>query len=295
MLGGYEKVMSKIQCRSSRQSEIEQLKDLWEICFGDDRTYIDLFFKYKYKESRTFVLTTDNVIAAMVTAIDVIYTHSGKKYPSVMLYAVATHPSERGKGFSTLLMDYVNQEYSNRGVQISVLVPADKPLIGFYKKRGYTEAFSIYEGKPLLYMDSGGLFVDLEPVDADAYNNIRTAFLEEQNSILYSNEDIFFQQNTAALSKGNIFQLQGCDGTGCAIVERISPEKILVKELLIKDHMMKGALKTIIEHFAPSEVIVRLPKENPSIIGSSRVFGMAKVLDPSLPLSPEGYLGLAFD
>ena len=138
-------MMSEIECRYSRLSETEQLKDLWEICFGDDRPYIDLFFKYMFKENRTCVLTRDRVIAAMVTALEVTYSFEGVKFPGVMLYGVATHPDERGKGFSTLLMDYVNKEHANRGVKVSVLVPAEPSMIDFYKKRGYKELFTVCE------------------------------------------------------------------------------------------------------------------------------------------------------
>ena len=297
MLGGNEKYMSaRIECRVSDQKEMEELKTLWEIGFGDDRTYIDLFFEYKYKENRTYVLSVDNIIAAMVTAIPVNYVVSEKVYEAVMLYAVATRPDERGKGYSTLLMDYVNEDFKNKGFKLSVLVPANKPLIDFYKKRGYAEAFTIYEGR---YHDEmhiqDPVAIHMEPVDAKLYNHMRNSFLVYNKGVLYHDEDIGFQKKTAALSGGDLFTLKSPDFTGCAVVERISPERILVKELLVEERRVTACLKRMVEFLPADEVVVRLPKHNDDLTGESRVFGMAMVLDPSLSLSPEGYLGLAFD
>lgn len=291
-----------IECRTSDKNDIDELKNLWQICFGDPKSYIDLFFENKYKEERTYVLTYNQVIAAMATAVPVTFmTGEGKEHDSVMLYAIGTRPDYRGRGYSTQLMDYVNNDFYNRGVNLSVLVPADIPLIDFYKKRGYAEAFQIREG--LIHRkDMFSVFpphlpeIVMKPTDALSYNKVRNATLAGNTCILYQDEDLLFQKKTALLSGGDVFLFSGKGVTGCGIVERISSRRIIIKELLIQEDVIAACLKKIVEIMPAEEIIVRMPPYyNGFLAGQTRVFGMAKAMDSVLPFPADGYLGIAFD
>ncbi|MGI6562783.1 MAG: GNAT family N-acetyltransferase [Clostridia bacterium] len=299
MLGGVDKIImdEQILCRKSRKEETDRLKDLWEIAFGDDRAYIDLFFKYKYKEDRTYVLTRNGKIAAMTTAVPVLYNDKNGSAEGVMLYAVATHPEDRGKGFSTMLMDYVNRDFFEKGTFLSVLVPATPSLFQFYKNRGYTESFTISEEKvkseDLKNCKNPDLF--MQPAEGKDYNRIRNRLLSDISFIQYFDEDIEFQKQISLLSGGDIFLLRTEDIIGCAAVEKTSSEQILVKELLVPDSLKIAALWEIADFMKASEIIVRTPSRSGEDPNNGRPFGMAKAKDRTFGTIQNGYLGLAFD
>jgi len=294
-----------VEIRLSINADIPNLKEIWKICFGDDDAYIDFFFDNKYKNDQTFILICDSEIAAMLTMIPIkIIRSNNKSYNSVMLYAIATHPKYQGRGFSTQIMDYTKQYLLKHKVDILTLVPADKSLVNFYRKRGYSGGFYIREYK-LTYETIKEFTRDktnkliIEPVKPEEYNKIRNKQLQGRFYVEYSNGEIDYQKKLSKRTGADIYTLDIEDIKGCLAAERINNEKVIIKELLISKYIIYEVLIKIAKLLPAKEYILRLPPYiDEDFGGSVRSFGMVQLLreqDTNISQETLGYLGFAFD
>ena len=88
-----------IEIRPARPEEIPRQKELWKLAFGDDDAYIDYFYAHG-EESQVLLLLEDGVVWTMVALFPMTVTlPQGESLSSAYIYALATHPEARKKGF----------------------------------------------------------------------------------------------------------------------------------------------------------------------------------------------------
>lgn len=292
------------EVRLAKSGEVNQLKKLWKICFGDEDDYIDLYFNNKYKEEETAVLLWDGEIVAMTTMIPAhILMPSGEKLALSMLYAIATHPSFQGKGLSTQIMDFCHTYLETQNQDLSILVPARESLFDFYRKRGYKDGFYIRE-LTLSHYEISKFTEDykgkgaIRATTASDYNARRRSRLEGELYVDYNNEEIEYQKRLCQQYGGDLYAIDVEDACGCAVVERMGLEKVFIKEMLMPDHMIEEGIKQIAALLPAQEYNLRLPAYLGKHLGEKiRHFGMIKSYSPKDVLSPGefGYLGIAYD
>ena len=77
--------------RPARSEDIPQLKALWKLVFGDADELIDAFFALLWPDCRTAVVEENGTVVAAAYAVRL----ENIRY----IYAVATHPEYRGRGY----------------------------------------------------------------------------------------------------------------------------------------------------------------------------------------------------
>lgn len=113
---------------------VKQLKKIWKECFHDEDSYIDFFFREYFSDESTLVYLIDGKPVSMLTLMPA-RLHEKEELRNVYyIYAVATSPEARGKGYSSMLLDYANEITSNA----TFLQPATKELEQFYERNGYS-------------------------------------------------------------------------------------------------------------------------------------------------------------
>ena len=293
-----------IEVRLAKDEEVDQLKSLWKTCFGDEDTYINLYFDHKYKPEETAVLLWDGEIVAMATMIPAhIVLESGETSNISMLYAIATHPSFQGKGLSTQIINFCHAHLKDQDKGNSILVPAQESLFDFYSKRGYEDGFYTRE-VTLTYNEISKITGDykekglIRATTASDYNARRRSRLEGQIYVDYGNEEIRYQKKLCQQYGGDLYAIDIGDTCGCAVVERMSLEKVFIKEMLMPNHMIEEGIRQIVALLPAQEYSLRLPVYlGKHLGGSTRHFGMIKSYSPKdvLPPGEVGYLGIAYD
>lgn len=120
--------------RFADNTMINELKKMWKECFHDEDSYIDFFFREYFSEESTLVYLKDGKPVSMLTLMPA-KLHEKKGLRNIYyIYAVATLPEARGKGYSSMLLDYANEVTSNA----TFLQPATKELEQFYERNGYS-------------------------------------------------------------------------------------------------------------------------------------------------------------
>ncbi len=284
-----------IELRHSKHSEIPQLQELFQLCFGDGPELSGLYFDHCYRPEEFLVLKEDDELRAMAGLLNLTLTEpTGKTVKAAYLYAMATHPEHQGKGFAAQILNYAN--FYLRGKRDCIVtMPATEALHRFYSKFGFDECFPILEGtvsprKPINGETS-------RPVNAAEYEALREQILKEHHHVTYDHL-VRVQEGFCSYSNGSLLALDVNGIPGCAAVEQWS-DTALCKELLIAPEALEGGLALAAQAVYAKELILRRPAFWPSNGLTKRDFGMIKWYDPIAQRRWAGaespYLGLAFD
>lgn len=293
------------EVRLAQKGEILRQKEIWKLCFGDPDNYIDFYYANRYKEDETLLLLHDGEIVAMLTMIPVKTVDTDKRsFNTAMLYAIATHPNYQNRGFATQLMELSTPYLRANNTEHSILVPAEKRLFDFYRKQGYRDGFCLREAL-LTHEQIDCLEIHrscqctISSITPEEYNHRRNKQLKGRLYIAYGDEDITYQKKLSQLSGADIYAIDVEGVQGCAALERVDSDKVLIKEILLPEEFIYLGIKQITQLLSAKEYILRTPAYlGEQLGGSIRPFGMIRAdREIDLEITPEelGYLGFAFD
>lgn len=118
------------------KSMLPQLVTLWQRSFGDSAEYIQMFLDWNFERIKTVVYVTEEELgipASVAYLLPVTYMEKDKPdIPCWYLYAAATLPEYRGRGFFSEILKFVEERLS----QPMILVPGEESLIAYYQKQG---------------------------------------------------------------------------------------------------------------------------------------------------------------
>ncbi|MGI6575883.1 MAG: GNAT family N-acetyltransferase [bacterium] len=293
------------EIRLARKGEIARQKEIWKLCFQDSDQYIDFFYAHAYVPENTMLLLLDGEIAAMLTIMPCkLVTAERRNYNAAMLYAIATHPQYQNRGYATELMAYAHEYLKEQNRPFSVLVPAEKRLFEFYRKQGYEEGFYLQESL-LTPAKIASLPIEqakectVLSIAAAEYNRRRNILLQGSFYIAYAEQQIAYQKALAQQTCADIYGIEIDGARGCTAIERINQDKLLIKELLLPEHLLYAAIKEISRLLPAKEYVIRTPVFlGRQLEGNARAFAMMRANGKnSLQITPKtcGYLGFAFD
>lgn len=278
-----------VKLRTSEQRDVPALKELWKLAFGDEDAYIDHFFTQYYRPERMLVLEEDGEVRAMTAWFDMpVVSAEGTVWPSAYLYAVATHPDCRGKGFASRLLTFADQWLGEKGFVCLTTVPARPDLHVFFGQNGFQECFALEQREYIPRIKIAP--APLENVGPEAYGMLRERVLAGTDHVSYAPLALDYQAGTCTLSGGGLYQV---GENGCACVE-VAGDEVFVKELLCSHDERECALTAIVDKHPAKRYWVRTPYEGQ---GERWDFAMLKwlVSPPEWNKKTAPYLGLAFD
>ena len=121
--------------RPSRVGEERALKALWKEVFGDSDEYIDTFFREVYRPGMASVIEENGEIAAAAYAVPF------GKYRYI--YAVATKPEYRGRGYARKVVNSAKNEILAAGKRVTLNVDRKNPVsYHLYLSLGFERMFS---------------------------------------------------------------------------------------------------------------------------------------------------------
>lgn len=291
-----------IEIRPSRPEEAAAQKKLWKQAFGDDERYIDWFYECCWQPENMFLLLEDGKLASMTALLPHQLTlPNGEQAEAYYVYALATDPTVRSKGYGRKLLQEADVYLTSRGADCVTVVPAEPSLFKFFGSVGFVPGFSTRkeallgdESTPRQPGDRA------EPVDPAAYNAIRNRLLAGTPSVTYGEELIRYQQGMCRLSGGDLYRVEADGVEGCAAVEYVNEESVLFKELLMPAPLIPRALAVFFQLLSGRRCHLRTPACWDGLPGSYlQPFGMLKWYRPEKAAlwqeDTRGYMGLGFD
>lgn len=294
----------ELEIRHASADDLMALKAIWKLCFGDEGDFINLYFKSRDWLSETMVLFRDGKAASMLTMIPTeLVGEDGGRQRAAMLFAIATHPDYRKRGFAERLIEYSNRYLKDNKVFTTLLVPAGEALFRYYKSCGYRNGFYIREA--ILNRDeilAEGKIPDCRifSISPEEYNQRRRKQLAGHDYLDYKDAEIAFQKTLGTIADADILAIEMGDAEGCAYYERISAETVIVKEILLPDRFLVPALIRLSEQIPFHQIILRTPAWCGEPKGGKlRAFGMIRyneeAYDKGADTDNLPYLGVAFD
>ena len=293
-----------IEIRQPKQEEVLRQKEVWQACFGDGEAFLDLVSQNYYGPKLTVVLLEVGQLSSMTVLLPMeLRRPDGDRGQGGYVYALATDPAARKKGFARFVLRYADFYLKEQGKEAIFLVPASPSLHRFFQTAEYQECFATRKVELLRGQLSAPEAGDsIVPVGAETYNALRDTLLEGQFAIHYEDRLIRLQEDICRLSGpgAGLYRLEVGGVTGCAAVEYYQEDRILVKELLIPPAQMAGAAAQIAQVAPAGHYHLRTPSFWEGLPGSYiQAFGMMKWYDPAREKlwsrEREGYLGLGFD
>lgn len=290
-----------IEIRPATPEETARQKELWKLAFGDDDSYIDYFYTHA-DVSQVLVLLEDGVVWTMVALYPVTLSlPDGRRVSSAYIYALATHPEARKKGYGRFILSYVDFYLKEKGMDCVTIVPAEVSLHRFFGTTGFEECCSTRKVELLPSMIGPAAEGDLmEPVTPDTYGTMREELLSGSLHVTYSNALLAYQQGLSQMAGGDLFRLSVSGAEGVAAAEYLDDDTVLVKELVLPARAMEGAAALIARRMPALRYHLRTPPFWDGVSGSYlQAFAMVKWYTPGLEKEwreyRRGYMGLGFD
>ena len=207
------------------QSQMEDLRALWQEAFGDDDAFLEHFYAYGFAPDRCRCVTMDGRLAAALYWFDC--SLDGR--PLAYLYGIATAKEFRGKGICRALVENTHAHLKGLGYTGALLVPADEDLCRMYEKMGYSLCTSVSE----FACDAGSESVPVHQVDAAEFCRLRRNYLP-QGGVVQEGDNMDFLQTMADFYAGDDFVLAVYRG-----------EDFFAPELLGNAHSAPGVLTAL--------------------------------------------------
>lgn len=282
-----------IETGVARREERPRLRQLWQWAFGDEGEFIDGFFARWGGPDRLLVLREKGVVMSMLALLPMeAVPPSGKRALLPYVYALATDPDGRGKGFARKLLDYAAGRARDMGSAGICTVPAEPSLHKFFASAGYGECFAArrWTAEPDCALAAG----EVLPVTAAEYAALRDSLLTGLPYGAWDGELTAIQEEFSQASGGGLYRLELGDCLGCAAVERHG-ELAVAKELLCPEEALPQAAATLARRLGAANWELRTPANMET--GELWPFGMAVWFDEAMgaEFGQRAYLGLAFD
>lgn len=115
--------------RQATTTDREQLAYIWKIAFDDSDPYIYNFL-CRYPDYTCLVYEVDKTVAAMLFLIPCSLTNKSGYY----VYACATLPEYRGKGYMASLLEHAYKKAQSEDAFGLILIPGNDALFHYYER-----------------------------------------------------------------------------------------------------------------------------------------------------------------
>ncbi len=226
--------------------------DLWRSSFDDSEDFLKLFFDRIYKDENALTLEKNGKIVSTLQVLPYTMTYYHKEISVGYIYGACTAPGEEGKGYMTELMDQAFQFMKKKDVALAVTIPATPELFGFYKKRGFSDAFDYVEKhytRPATPIDEPRITVmpPEEPSLDALYHFFDCEMRSRTCCMLHTYPDFINILRDAGLSGTQVLAAIDDDDTplGLAFLsgkEYWKPGEIYIRELVYTDDHVRNLL-----------------------------------------------------
>ncbi|MFV0420418.1 MAG: GNAT family N-acetyltransferase [Dysgonomonas sp.] len=117
------------------------VRQMWKTCFEDTDEFLDIYFHYKYRNENTLIYFDGNKAVASLQMLPYSITFYKETIPFAYLAGLCTLPEYRNKGYMAKLINEAHHIIAQRNIHLSILIPAEDWLYGFYEKYGYEQVF----------------------------------------------------------------------------------------------------------------------------------------------------------
>lgn len=137
LLEKYTAVESRVVFADSSRDRAAIMK-IWQTCFGDDEEYISDYLENRMTEDNMLAIYEDGQMVSMASFLPALCRNENGDVPVRYVYAVATLPEYRNRGYAAEILSFAKEKYE----EVLVLSPAGEELTAYYEKLGFQRSIS---------------------------------------------------------------------------------------------------------------------------------------------------------
>lgn len=246
--------MDEIRITRAENRDQPALHRLWETVFGDPPEIVEAFFDCFPPESAGWTVRRGDTIcsAAYLLPGNWLLTETAYR-PMGYVYAVATAPGERKKGYAGALMGAMAREADERGLLLYTR-PAEPSLFPWYRETLGAEHVASMEELEILRADNS-IFSPpsaVTPLSPAQYSARREALLADRPHVLLSENLLRLQQTFSAAAGGGLFAVE----QGCCACEIRDGALYLIEALGLSEEAIAQAM---LRYLRLDRAVVRRP------------------------------------
>lgn len=233
--------------RYAREDELNSIKNIWNYCFNDEESFVNYYFKNKYKSCNTVVYLENNKIISSLQLNNYKININNKTYDTSYVVGVSTFPEGRGRGFMKDIMSFSLNELYNKKHLVSILMPIDFRI---YERFGYTNCYDILEYEiDINDIDNfrvSGSFYEANEENINELIEIQNDFLKNNNGNIVRDKDYYKNFLEEVKSENGYIYIN--DGEGY-LTYFINNNEMFVREIYYKNiNSLKSMLGFIYNH-----------------------------------------------
>ena len=235
--------------RFAKESDKNNIIDIWNYCFDDGPKFTDYYFNDKYKHENTIVVEDDEIVSSLQLNQYNLKLND-KIYDTSYVVGVSTFPQARGKGYMKHIMDFTLNELYRKNQLVSILMPIDYRL---YRKYGYEHCYDQIEYEidieDLSGFKSKGFLKKAKLDNINDLINIENNFLKDLNGTIIRDENYYENLFKEVESEDGHIYIHEDELKDGYIIYFINNENIFVRELYYNNlNALKGILRFLYNH-----------------------------------------------
>ena len=287
------------------KSMVPELVELWKQCFDDTDEAVAYFFAHRFQPENCAVCIVEHRVVSAIHLLSAALQLQGRRVPVYYIYAAATLPQYRGRGYMAELIRDIDMGISPGERAFSVLLPASESLYGYYQKLGYHPFFRIrlveLSRKELLdnYLRDVGVPQEVS-YRIDELSALRElCFGQREGTVQWNGDALQYAIDSNRLYGGETV----CVKDGYAICRSDGKSTLEVTEFVsIGPKASKELLGAVVKRFHAENYRLRLAADSEVLQNEGKVvpFGMIRQeCEKELPevdyINMTRYLGLTLD
>lgn len=236
-----------MEIRFAKDSEKENIREIWDYCFNDSPKFTDFYFDNKYDNKNTVVVDEDGKIVSSLQLNQYELNLNNKLYNTSYVVGVSTLPQVRGKGYMKNIMKFTLKNLYDKNQLVSILMPIDYRL---YRRYGYEHCYDQIEYElEIESLKSFKSYGDMKKATLDDIDNlidIYNLFLNDTNGNIKRDKEYYINLFKEINSEDGYIYIHENEGY---IIYFINEDKMFIRELFYKNiDSLKSMLKFVYNH-----------------------------------------------
>lgn len=236
-----------MEIRFAKDSEKENIREIWDYCFNDSPKFTDFYFDNKYDNKNTVVVDEDGEIVSSLQLNQYELNLNNKLYNTSYVVGVSTLPQVRGKGYMKNIMKFTLKNLYDKNQLVSILMPIDYRL---YRRYGYEHCYDQIEYElEIESLKSFKSYGDMKKATLDDIDNlidIYNLFLNDTNGNIKRDKEYYINLFKEINSEDGYIYIHENEGY---IIYFINEDKMFIRELFYKNiDSLKSMLKFVYNH-----------------------------------------------
>lgn len=272
----------------------EQVRALWNLCFEDNKEFVDMYFRLRYKNEVNVAIQSGDEVIAALQMLPYPMTFCGETVQTSYISGACTHPDFRSKGVMRELLSQSFARMLRNGVLFSTLIPAEPWLFDYYKRTGYASVFqySVKEINLPEFIPSKEITIGaVSEFQEEVYSYLNKKLSERSCCIQHTPEDFLVIMADLAISNGSLFVARQANEIKGAAVIYNGENRVIINELSADnkdvEHSLLYAIK---QHTGSNRMTQLLPpdeKQPQHALGMARIINAKEVLQIYAAAFPE--------